>query len=131
MLSVILDKNDKNVSVDEILKRVSNISEFIYQKLKEFVPEAIKLTNQTLRNMTLNLNGNRLNVLCIYRLSPTFDPNLFCEFIKTDAALKALFEFYIQCVAYKKFMKRTVKEMISKWDIPMNQKPSIDFYDDF
>uniref|UniRef100_A0A914Q7S5 Uncharacterized protein n=1 Tax=Panagrolaimus davidi TaxID=227884 RepID=A0A914Q7S5_9BILA len=130
-LSVILDKNDKNVSIDEILKRVSNISEFIYQKSKEFAPETIELTNQTLKNMTSILNGNRLNVLCIYRLSPTFDPNLFFDFIKTAAAPKALFEFYIQCVAFKKFMKKAVNQMLSKWDIPVNQKPSIDFYDDF
>uniref|UniRef100_A0A914PLI5 Uncharacterized protein n=1 Tax=Panagrolaimus davidi TaxID=227884 RepID=A0A914PLI5_9BILA len=78
--------------------------------------------------MFVNITENSIDNFSItrYFLSPKFDPNLLCKFIKKAAAPKAVFRFsvYYHFDEQKQQISTALFQMLEEWDIP-EQKPQI------
>uniref|UniRef100_A0A914R397 Uncharacterized protein n=1 Tax=Panagrolaimus davidi TaxID=227884 RepID=A0A914R397_9BILA len=124
-------KEEKNgVPLDEILKFTPNITNFRCINLKSVIkfPDRNNITNEILENIFANITEKSIDNFSITRffLSPEFDPNLLCEFIKKAAAPKAIFRFsvYYHFDEQKDVVSTALFQMLKDWNIP-EQKPQI------
>uniref|UniRef100_A0A914NZ26 Uncharacterized protein n=1 Tax=Panagrolaimus davidi TaxID=227884 RepID=A0A914NZ26_9BILA len=117
--SAVFDSDGNDIPIDILLQRIPNVTSVNYHRPSNCPREII--TNSTMINLT-NQNSLRYFNIKDFALSPTFDIQLICTFIKKNAAKKldsSKASFFFNLIYHsweqKNQFTQAIKEMLQEW----------------